>query len=122
MEQDFICAEHGETTNIFCETCDELMCPECLGPHSKKNCKFPISLLYYTKEQTLPKYKAELDMFERDKESFKKSVSDFINSSKNVKQQLIQLKDMTEKLLEIMESLERLTNTPEKALQRSMRI
>jgi len=113
MEQGFLCGEHGETTNIFCETCDKLICLECLGPHSKKNCKSPISLFYYAKEQILPKYKAELDIFETHKESFEKSISDFVTSSMKVKQQLIQLKSITMKLLEIIEEIEKLTNTPD---------
>jgi len=115
MEQDFLCAKHRETVNIFCETCDKLMCSECLGAHSEKNCKPPIGLLHYANKEILPRYKAELDMFERDKESFEKSISNFTSSSKNIKQQVIQLKNITEKLLEVMEALERSTNTPYKA-------
>ena len=114
MDQDFVCGEHSETTNVFCEACNKLMCLECLGPHSEKNCKSPISLSYYANKQILPRYKAELDMFERDKQSFEKSISDFISSSKNIKQQVIQLRDIIEKLLEIIEALERLTNIADK--------
>jgi len=113
MEQDFVCGKHREITNIFCETCDRLICLECLGSHSERNCK-SIGLFQYAKEQTLPKYKTELDMFERDKESFQRSISRFISSSKNIKQQVIQLKDIIENLLEIMEVLESLAKTIDK--------
>jgi len=115
MEQYFVCGEHGGTINIFCETCDKLMCSECLGPHSEKNCKPPIGLLHYASKQVLPKCKGELDMFERDKESFERSIGNFISSSKDIKQEVIRLKNILDKLLEIMEALERLTNIPDKA-------
>jgi len=114
MEQDFVCGEHRETTNIFCKTCDKLMCPECLDSHSEKNCK-PIGLFQYAKQQTLPRYKTELDMFERDKESFEKSINSFISSSKSIKQQVIQLENITERLSWVMEVFERSTNTVDKA-------
>jgi len=116
MERSFVCGDHGETTNIFCETCNKLMCLECLSSHAEKNCKFPISFFHYTNKETLPKYKAELDMFERDKESFEKSINDFISSSKDIKLQLFQLKSIIEKLLEVMEAVERFTNIADNPL------
>jgi len=121
MEQDFVCGEHSEAKNIFCETCNNLMCLECLNSHAEKNCKSPISLFHYANKQILPKLKAEFDKFEEDKdkekerESFEKLIREFIDSSKDIKQQLIQLKSITEKLIDNMEALETLTNIADKA-------
>eukprot|EP00826_Nyctotherus_ovalis_P032553 TRINITY_DN2622_c0_g3_i2.p1 TRINITY_DN2622_c0_g3~~TRINITY_DN2622_c0_g3_i2.p1 ORF type:complete len:135 (+),score=35.93 TRINITY_DN2622_c0_g3_i2:171-575(+) len=98
--------EHNNPTSIFCPTCDSLICPECLASHIKKGCKGPKSLLSYATEELLPKYKAEIGNFEKQKGSFKESMEVFVSSAKSMKKELGRIKESAEDLLDRIQTLE----------------
>jgi len=104
MQGNVKCKEHGEFINAICTTCGGLMCFKCLTPHAKKGCKFPIDIFTHTKEDIMPKFKSQLDDFEKQKSTIEASIKLFVTTSEHIRSNLIELKRHISLLLESIET------------------
>jgi len=93
------CRDHNKLIQILCKECNSLLCVGCIEEHNSKECRGMIDLSTYASKELLPKYKDQIEFFDDNKDGIEESVKSFLDSSTNIHNGLIQLKEKLEYLL-----------------------
>eukprot|EP00826_Nyctotherus_ovalis_P032392 TRINITY_DN2609_c0_g4_i1.p2 TRINITY_DN2609_c0_g4~~TRINITY_DN2609_c0_g4_i1.p2 ORF type:complete len:175 (+),score=27.91 TRINITY_DN2609_c0_g4_i1:87-611(+) len=97
MEKSPVCKQHSQPVHLFCRSCNQLGCADCLLVHQKRGCATPISLFSYAEKELLPAYKARIDDFDK-KEGTASEGS--LSSPETVKAGLLKLRTQLEEFLQ----------------------
>ena len=90
------CKLHGKPIQILCKDCSNLLCVACIEAHTTHGCKDIIDLPSYATREILPKYKSQIDNFDQRKDSIEIMMKNFLDSTDNILQGLLQLKEKYE--------------------------
>ena len=99
MEDLSICKDHGNPIQLICETCNKSICYECVKNHLIKGCQKITDLPTYGKDQLIPKFKSEIEDFEKQQLVIETSIDKFLSLSTGILTELTQLKVKMETLL-----------------------
>ena len=99
MESNPVCKIHGKPILMVCTSCKELLCFKCPALHTEKGCKSSIDLPTYAAKVLLPKYRSQLDEYEKRKHFIQASAREFESSSEKLKNDLLKLKTKLESVL-----------------------
>jgi len=111
MEGNPTCSLHNKPILMVCTTCKGLLCFKCPAIHTEKGCKSSIDLPTYAAKVLLPSYKAQMEGYVKRKHLLQASAKEFEISSEKLKDDLIKLKEMLEKIIDRIDSNIELLNT-----------